>query len=91
MATEGLVNKNNQSDDQEFIKRRKIIGKEAIMLSLIAVSMSIFPCGSSRSKISNSGLARSSMTDSGGIPTIPVRCMLAEAIRLPVCVKEGIR
>ena len=42
MAAEGLVNKNNQSDDQEFGKRRKLIGKEAIMLSLIAVSMSIF-------------------------------------------------
>ena len=42
MAAEGLVNKNNQYDDQEFDKRRKLIGKEAIMLSLIAVSMSIF-------------------------------------------------
>ena len=42
MAVEGLVNTKKQYDDQEFGIRRELIGKEALMVTLIAVSMSIF-------------------------------------------------
>jgi len=42
MVEEELVNKNNQSDDQQFSKRRRLIGKGALIVTIIAVAMSIF-------------------------------------------------
>jgi TRAP-type uncharacterized transport system fused permease subunit len=42
MAEEESVNKNNQNDDQQFSKRRILIGKEALMVAIIAISMSVF-------------------------------------------------
>lgn len=42
MATEELLSKNNQDDSQQFSNRRKLIGKVALMVTMIAISMSIF-------------------------------------------------
>ena len=42
MVEKELVNKNNQDDDQQFSKRRRLIGKTALIVTIIAVAMSIF-------------------------------------------------
>src|SRR5665648_850937 len=42
MAEEELVNKNNQNDDQQFSRRRRLIGKGALIVTIIAVAMSVF-------------------------------------------------
>ena len=42
MAAEELVNTNNKQDDQAFNKRRKLIGKGALIVTIIAVAMSVF-------------------------------------------------
>jgi len=42
MAAEELVNTNNKQDDQAFSKRRSLTGKIALIVTIIAVVMSIF-------------------------------------------------
>ncbi|GAB4112610.1 MAG: TRAP transporter permease [Candidatus Caldatribacteriota bacterium] len=42
MGEDELINKHNQNDDQKFSKKRKLIGKEALIVTIIAISMSIF-------------------------------------------------
>lgn len=42
MVEDELINKHNQNDDHKFSKKRKLIGKEALIVTIIAISMSIF-------------------------------------------------
>lgn len=39
---EELLEKNNQNDNQELSKKRKLIGKGALIVAIIAISMSVF-------------------------------------------------